>query len=253
MSNIVIITSTMSLGTDNKPFTYSEKRSHFSDEERFRQTIATVINAQQFIKNNGIIYLVDSSHDTSYANEIVKNYKNVRIHKIPYDLKKLVHTHPHKTYCETALLLDFLQNNYYEVLKYSNLIKLSGRYLIDESEQLLKLLEVDASSDKFIFKEPLEWKWQDVWGVPLVDIREKTGKDVLNSYCSVMYSVGMNKLRQYMAILYNILQLLQYPDMYQYDMEMLLYRFTRRFHKDIMELDYKITGWDGSGGSYMRY
>jgi hypothetical protein len=47
--------------------------------------------------------------------------------------------------------------------------------------------------------------------------------------------------------------LLQQPLMHHYDIETLSYYFTRAYEDKIIEVDWKVSGWDGTSGRFMYY
>jgi hypothetical protein len=48
-------------------------------------------------------------------------------------------------------------------------------------------------------------------------------------------------------------EITSHPNGIQYDIETLLYFFTRNFEQSIISVDWTVYGWDGTGGTFLRY
>jgi hypothetical protein len=68
-----------------------------------------------------------------------------------------------------------------------------------------------------------------------------------------MYGFGVSQLDTILDIFRVINVFTNHPDGLKYDLETLLYFFTRDLDKDILEIDWKVYGWEGVSGTYMRY
>jgi len=131
--NLVFVSS--KIYTSNVPFTYVEKRSIYTKDERFNQTIATIASIRQYIPNSFIILFDNSVFQVSEFNalnsrvdvfinnqsdENIYNYTNMKTVKLYGEL------------AQTAFVVNYVK----ERLKYMNInnfFKISGRYLINPS------------------------------------------------------------------------------------------------------------------------
>lgn len=253
MKKAILVTSVIDID-NNHPLTYSKTRSYFSNEERFRQTIFTLTALDLVMDNDTTIFLVDASENSEAYKGILSYQKNlvyVDIRKDFPEIYKLIKTHPHKSYCEALLQLSFYER-YKDVLKeYDYLFKLSGRYFFDSNFNFN--LCTEENTDKFFFKQPITFEWSDTWGYGMVDRRSIQGDNKLRQYSSVLYGWGQKNHERMLDIYRVVAEFTNNPKTYHYDVETLLYFFTREYENNIIETDWKIFGWTGVDGKFLRY
>lgn len=253
MKKAIIITSAIEVNNDY-PLTYSNVRSFFNTEERLRQTVATIAGLDAALDNDTTMYLVDISENSSHYGSLFyyqsKNLKYISVKEQMSDIWKDVTTHKNKSYCEQLIIFKFIETYKEELEQYDFYMKLSGRYLIDGN---FKINFFDTVSPGFYFKPPLKFDWNDSWGYSLVDRRHIQGDNKLYQYCSVIYGWSKEFMDQYRDISRVIIEYCSHPSGMSYDVETLLYFFTRQFENYITETPWIIYGWDGTSGRFLRY
>lgn len=233
-------------------FTYSATRSFFTAEERFRQTIFT-INSIQNIFPDAEITIIDSSDEYSEYHKIFTNYFNVNfipIKELSGEVFEKVNTHTNKSLCECLLLNTYYQHYKKQVFEYDYIIKTCGRYFYS---RMNNSLFTEANTNKIFFKHPLEFNWNNTWNYSFIDRREETKKNVLNQYCTVLYAFGKKHYQKMIDINETAIHVISQPSMHHYDIETLSYYLTRPYLNDIIEVDWRVSGWDGTSGRFMHY
>jgi hypothetical protein len=112
---------------------------------------------------------------------------------------------------------------------------------------------IAENKDKMFFKHPLAFDWNDSWGYQMLDRRLIQQDNKLRQYCSVLYGWSKSNHERMMDIYKVIAEFTNNSSGMKYDLETLLYFFTREFEKDIVEYDWKIYGWTGVDGTFLRY
>lgn len=253
MNKVFIITSCIE--TDNNyPLTYSNTRSIFTIEERFRQTVFTLTAVDLIKDQNTKIYLIDSSENWKKYREIFSYYPNLNFigvkDEFP-DIYEICRSHPNKSLAEAITLSSFL-TKYKDDLKESDyLIKISGRYFFDRDFNTEIFNE--TNTDKIFFKNPLEFEFDESWNFKMVDRRSIQGNNKLYWYCSGIFGWGTQYTEKMLDIFRVISVIMKHPDCMHYQIETLLYFFTRQFEKDIIHVDWKIIGFDSVSGNFIRY
>lgn len=126
IDNFVMISSLIK--TTNDPLSYSNTRSVYTHEERFAQTIRTILSVRKYIPNCKIC-LVDCSPFTEDETKQLKSacdyfinlYDDEKTHKIMRygDSKSLAEA------TQTHAVIQFIWNNNIQI---KNFIKITGRY-----------------------------------------------------------------------------------------------------------------------------
>jgi len=127
MQNLVIITSVLNIS--NNPLSYTNTRSIYSYEERLEQTIKTIESLDK-IKNKHIFF-VETSEVPSKDEKIIKDkvdfYLNLNDNlKIKENVNGLF-----KNSGEALQILSCLKT--LNLMDYDNIIKISGRYWLNEN------------------------------------------------------------------------------------------------------------------------
>jgi len=136
--NIVLITSKIIVSNNN--FSYAEKRSIYTSEERYQQTLKTINSVRQMIPNSFIV-LVDNS---ILPEDMITNIKlntdcfiNITDN---IELNYNTDVNPIKAYAEISQQLCFY--NYFikkiDITKIKYFFKISGRYFINENFNYLQ-------------------------------------------------------------------------------------------------------------------
>lgn len=253
MKKAFIITSSIEVDNDY-PLTYSQIRSFFTSEERLRQTIYTICSIDSARDNDIDIFLLDASNNWEPYKNILQHYKNINFISIKENLPHIfdtVRTHPNKSHCETLIVKTFLET-YYSIIKdYDFFLKISGRYFIDSTFD--SKIFSSEKSNKLFFKNPLEFEWNETWQYNLVDRRSIQGNNKLYQYSSVLYGWGKDYFDKILDINRIICDITNKEDGKKYDIETLMYYFTRDFEQDIILVPWKVNGWYGADGRYLRY
>ncbi len=236
------------------PLTYSKTRSYFSNEERLRQTISTVCMLDHICDDETTIFLVDASERSDFYKSVFSYQKNlvyVDVRKEFPDLYQIIRTHKHKSFCEMLLQLSFLEKYKKELSEYDYIFKISGRYFFDSSVNFNSCTEENI--DKFLFKFPMSFDWDDNWGYSMVDRREIQKDNKLRQYSSVIYGWGKLQHDAMIDIFRVVAEMTNNEKTLHYDIETLLYYFTRQFEGKIIEHDWRVYGFIGVNGKFLRY
>jgi hypothetical protein len=250
MNNIVIVGS--SIQPREGKFTYSQTRSLFDTEERFRQTFFTINSIRNSLPNAKIV-IVDSSND--YRNyfvqlSILKNVDYIPLKELSYSAFEEVNTHYNKSYCESLLLNTYYRTAKKDLLNYDYIIKATGRYFyFDFNDSLFN----ESNLDKMFFKKPLRFVWNDAWNYWMVDRRTAQQNNLLHQYCTVLYGFGAQHLEKMIDINEAAMNFMGSVEMKHYDIETLSYYLTRPYEDRIIETDWRVSGWDGVSGKFMFY
>jgi hypothetical protein len=250
MNNLVIIGS--SIQPKDGIFTYSNTRSSFSAEERFRQTFFTINSIKNCLPDSRIIIVDTSDNYMGYLPNLafMKDVDYVPIKDISYSAFELVNTHQNKSYCESLLLNTFYKSFKKEIQNYDYIIKATGRYFyFDFNDSLFD----ESNLNKFFFKKSMKFKWNPAWNYSMIDRRAIQQDDMLRQYCTVLYAFGKSNLDAMIDINEATIKFLESKEMVHYDIETLSYYLTRPYEDRMIETDWKVAGWDGVSGQFMYY
>lgn len=253
MKKAFIITSSIEVD-NNYPLTYSNTRTHFDSIDRFRHTVFTVASLDSIRDKDIAIYVIDASDNWhSYAGVLSyqKNLKFISIKEEFPEIYNTVRTHKNKSHCESLMLTKFIERYKQELEQYDYCFKISGRYFIDGSFDI-NLFNLE-NTDKLFFKKPLRFDWNENWNYKMVDRRSIQGDNKLYQYSSVLYGWGNQNIDKILDIYRVITIFTNHPNGMIYDVETLLYFFTRNFESKIIETSWTVYGWDGTGGNFLRY
>ena len=232
-------------------FTYSNTRSVFSTEERLRQTIFTINSIQNAYPDADIV-LLDSSDDFDRFKLDLRHIQNVQlvsVREISPENAEIINTHPNKSLCECLMMNTYYKHFKKEIKQYDYVIKTCGRYFYFNFTNYF----TEENKDKIFFKKPLQFIWDDSWNYHYVDLRKYQNNNKLQQYCTVLFAFGSMHLEKFIDINEATIHLLQQETMKHYDIETLSYYLTRPYEKNILEVDWKVSGWDGTSGRFMYY
>lgn len=248
-----MITSVIDVDNSH-PLTYSKTRSFFSNEERLRQTISTIAILDHIADENTTIFLIDASEKS----EVYKSILGYQLNLVYVDVRKefpeiynLIRTHKHKSYCEMILQITFLEKYKEQLAEYDFTFKVSGRYFFDRSVNFNCCTK--ENTDKFLFKYPMQFDWNDNWGYSMVDRRALQHDNKLRQYSSVLYGWGSQNNEAMLDIFRVVAEFTSNEKTMHYDIETLLYFFTRQYESRVIENDWKIYGFTGVDGTFLRY
>jgi hypothetical protein len=254
VSKAVIITSCIEVN-NIYPLTYSKTRSAFSNEERWRQTITSVAAIDIAMgRENTIIYLIDASENYQQYKDTLKYQTNLRFISIKEEFPEIfdiVRCHPNKTFCECTILKNFITKYKEELAEQDFIFKFSGRYFLDSSFNINHI--IPYNNNTIFFKYPMVHEWQDWWGYQMVDQRSQQGDNKLKQYSTVLFGFGNQQISNILDIIGKIVDLLSNQKMLHYDMETLIYYYTRSLKNHIIETDWVVYGFHGADGRFVRY
>lgn len=253
MKKVFFVTSSIEVNNDY-PLTYSAVRSHFSSEERFRQTCFTISSLDSIRDPNLDIFVIDLSENWEQYAGILEYQKNLKFISVKKEFPEIfleARTHKNKSHCETLILSTFIQSRIKELEQYDYFFKLSGRYFIDGSFGTDWFTNDNTS--KMFFKHPMKFDWIDSWPYQMVDRRSIQGDNKLYQYSSVLYGWGKDHFASILDINRVVCEITGSNKGQYYDIETLLYYFTRDFEKDIINVSWLVNGWDGVNGRYLKY
>jgi len=249
-----IITSCVEVN-NNYPLTYSKIRSAFSDIERWRQTIVSIAAIDSAtVKKDTTIYLVDASENVNKYRQALMYQPNLKFISIKEefpDIFDIVRSHPNKTFCECTILKNFIDRYQTELANYDFIFKFSGRYFLDSSFDINFIAHY--STDTIFFKRPISYNWNDSWNCSMIDLRAQQKNNKLYQYSTVLFGFGCQQLNNMLDIIGKIVDLLLDPKMLHYDMETLIYFYTRSLKDNIVETDWVVYGFHGPDGRFVRY
>jgi len=200
--NVILITS--KIYVSNNKFSYIEKRSIYTKDERFMQTINTINSIKKMIPNSFIV-LIDNSTFTSNEKEILINSASIFINHNDKILDYHTNNNEIKAIaelCQIKYALNVINNNN---IHFNNFFKITGRYIINSN--FVYETYTQTYKDDNIFK------------------RNKSLKDRLYYY-TCFYKISSNNFNDYVNKifeLYNQLVLNSYENIYNIiDLEFLL-------------------------------
>ena len=253
MKKAFIITSAIEVD-QNATLTYSSSRSCFPTIDRLRHTMMTVANLDIASDQETTIFLVDISDKWQQFESLFSYQKNLVFvsvkEKFP-EIYTAVRTHPNKSHSESILLSTFLQNYKEQLKEYDYFVKISGRYFTDSS--FLESNFNEENLDKLFFKRPLRFEFREEWNYTMVDRRSIQGDNLIFQYPTTLFGWGKGKYDTLLDIFRGMAEILDHEKMYHYDIETLIYYFTRQYEKDVLEVNWKIYGWDSAQGHFLRY
>lgn len=254
MKHAYIVTSMIQPRTDI-PLTYSPIRSYFNADDRLKHTIMTIASLDSLTdKRSSIIYLLElSEHTNAYQTYFgyQSNLKFINVKEEFPEIYREITSHANKSRCETLLMSYFLKKYEQELSDCEFITKVSGRYFLDGSFDTS--IFSPENSNKLFFKSPLAYEWKDEWGYDFVDLRSKTGDNLLRQYSSVVFTWTKPYYTKILTMYDTMADLLSRPTMQHYDIETLLYFLTREYSDDIIETDWIVYGWIGPTGQFTRY
>jgi hypothetical protein len=242
MKKLVVITSVIKPTSD--PIMFYETRSRFGWEERLRQTVASVVSIKNLLGSDTDIVIVDASLDENFSDEF-NWFQNVKYYALS-DLNRegtiLALTNANKSIGELTILNSYYECFYKEIQQYDIVFKLSGRYFPFNVD--LNALGQDYR-DKIFFKYPQRFEWQPEWDTrfALIDQRKIENNNVFSQYCTMFYAFGINNLQLMIELNTKMKAAMQTPEMYDLDVEMLSYFYTRPYKDVVVETDWKVCGW----------
>lgn len=248
MKTAFIITSIIEV--DNSwPLTYSNTRSFFNSQERLRQTVFTVNCVDRVVTPADTLFLLDASPNSTYENyfSYQKNLKYIDIKTHFPEIHQEVTTHPHKSRCESLLLIAFMEKFAKDLSQYDVVYKISGRYFFDSSFVLPEI------TDNIYFKIPQRFEWNDAWGLQYLDCRSIQQDNTLRQYSTVLFGWGSKHNTVMLDIFKKIAETVIEPGKSNSDMETLIYFFTRSLESHIIEYDWCVYGWNGTNGNFLRF
>jgi hypothetical protein len=130
--NLVLITSKI-IVSDN-PLIYIDKRSSYTREQRFEQTIETIKSIRQYIPNSYIVIIDNSDLNNTEIIEL----KNIvdKLINITFDelLNDYTDNSPYKGYGELMQQVTFYNEflKFVDTTKINHFFKISGRYLVND-------------------------------------------------------------------------------------------------------------------------
>jgi len=253
MKKAFIVTSAIEVD-NNHPLTYSNTRTHFDSVDRFRHTAFTIASLDGIRDPDITIYIIDASDAWEpYAGVLgyQKNLKFISVKEQFPEIFNTVRTHRNKGHCESLMLAKFIEKYKTELDQYDYLFKLSGRYFIDSS--FTAELFTPENTDKLFFKNPLKFEWNETWNYKMLDRRSIQKDNKLYQYSSVLYGWGKQNTDRILDIYRVISVFTNYPNGITYDIETLLYYFTRELDDKIINTNWIVYGWDGTSGNFLRY
>jgi hypothetical protein len=253
MKKAFVITSAIEVD-NNYPLTYSTSRTAFSNAERFKHTIFTIACLDLLADQDTTLFLVDISENFEQYKGTLGYQKNLRYISVKEEFPEIfntVRTHANKSHCEALILSNFFIKYRKELETYDYFFKMSGRYFLDSNFDASVFDE--NNTNKIFFKKPMKFEWNEGWRYEMVDLRASQGDNYLYQYCSVIFGFGRGYLDQFIDIFQTIAVFTGEPEKMIYDVETLLFYFTREFKDNIIETDWIVYGWDGAGGTFLRY
>lgn len=252
MKKLFLVVSSIETSND-RPFNFGNTRSQFSNEERFRQTMFTLQSIRSWYPNDHIIVL-DTSIEKNEEYKKKCEYFNasyIAFKDVDPEANKIVRTHESINYCECLLLSTFFKKSKQLLKEYDYIIKTTARYVYSNFYDVF----TPENTNKFFFKKPIPFEWNDGWRYDMIDRRYIQNNNVLYQYSTVLYAFGSSNVERIIDIFdaHNHVVTMTLPMDINYDIESLSYFLTRPYSNDIVETDWKIMGFEGVHGTLMYY
>jgi hypothetical protein len=251
MTKIAVIVSS-AIDVDGPSFSYAPEspRTFFTPEERFRQTIGTIVNLSSKFPHATIFVVESGAPNEEHKQNFKKLFENVEyvaIKDLDADLYERVRNHKNKSFCESASVLCFMEHYKTRLKEFDFVMKVSGRYLFDFGKT------VELEENKIYFKHFKFFKWKPLWDefFKIVDNREEDG-DQLGYACSAVYCFHINYLEEMMGVL-TMVKHITNTTKYNLDIESCLYYLTRHYKNDIINVDWRLIGFYGNMGKLVHW
>lgn len=252
MKKLFLVVSAIEV--DNKyAFSFGNTRSVFSDEERFRQTMYTIQSIRNSYPEDKIVVLDTSTQNCEKYKASVGYFgaEYIAFKELDPEGHAIVTTHQSISYCECYMMNSFFQKRKKFINEFDFIIKATGRYTYSNFKDLF----IEENKHKFFFKHKLAFEWNHKWNYGYIDLRKKQDNNKLYQYSTVLYAFGISNLNRMMDLFeaHNHVVQMTIPMGINYDIESLMYYFTRQYEHDIIETDWKVMGFEGVHGTLMYY
>jgi len=242
ITSAIDIDGDMALKDNTLHGTNAMMRSVFTPNERFEQTMHTILNIAKF-QPDATMFVVDVGRSTPIE---LTFFRNVEVVKLDEETKTICQTHESKGYCESKLMAAFLTKYADRLREYDYIVKMSGRY---EFTKFDASVLTEENLDKFLVKRFWEWDWSDSWGAPaeLNDngkyrwaptVTYAIGRYALVKFCEDMKAMPTRYENSY--ALYKTI-----------DYEPLFYLYVVRGHK-LVTVDWRCAGLGASTGEHIE-
>ncbi len=185
MKDIFIITSVINTGTNK--WSYTDIRSVYSSEERFRQTLETIESIRN-LKDDTTILLIECSNISTQMEEIFREKTDIFINCINHinnkEIKHATLETDKKGYGEVFKLLIALNYILDNNINFDRIFKISGRYVLNNQFD-----KNNYSLQEYTFK---------------------ISPDNGYSYSTVLYSVPNNLVKHYLDVIEDCVNIYKY-------------------------------------------
>jgi len=245
--------------SNNHPLKHAATRSYFDNQQRLSQTQHTIDNIRK-IDPDGVIYLIDCSQREFQQFIDLEQQDNkfhyIQIDKLNPQLAATVRSHRSKSHGECLLFLEFFRHYKKDLRNFDYLVKLSGRYSINQYQYSQEFLQ-DQQRDCIYFIGPYTWdrsSWQHVSNYHPDDFVDKN--DQVKSVLTSLYVAGINLLDKLEICLSAATALTDVNGkMHFIDIEYVLYYVLRQL--DLVDriklLPWRVEGYSGVTGEYQSF
>lgn len=202
MKNIVLVNS--KIVVSNHSFSYSQSRSIYSINDRFKQTKETIKSVKKYIPNSYIVFIDNSD----LTDEMVSFFnKNVDIFLNPKDDLEMQHDtdqNPTKAVGELAHLkyaISYIDKINFE---WENLFKICGRYTLNSKFNFQKF---DNSNNILRINEPLT-NYKTIHNKPKIPVES------LTCYFTSFYKISLRNFEKYKEVIEESYNLFKYDENY---------------------------------------
>jgi hypothetical protein len=207
------------------------RRSDFSSDERYRQTIYTLVNLRN-ISNKAKTFIVDTTlnyHDFYLFESEFENVTYWPVARYNKEIADFVNKNSSKSLCEAMIIREFVKQNKEELAQYDFIVKVSGRYVFEFD--LTKLVK-----NKFMFNSKIEFN---------------PGRFMCPS---TIYAFDTSLIWKYEIMLDNIISLFSQNEQQQlyHSMETCLYTETLDMQDQIEYIPMTTFGFAGISKKYVR-
>ena len=136
MYNLVLVTS--AINTSTNPLSYTNTRSAFTPDERFKQSLNTIESIKQYIPNPYIVFIEGTIINDEYKNTIINSVNY--LHKAYEDPSVLAEVNGlYKGYAENKKILSYLNSDNFTTNKhlFNSITKISATYYINNNFNFL--------------------------------------------------------------------------------------------------------------------
>jgi len=263
MKKLFLISSTIHVEESAPPFVFRSddnflvelSRSHFSPEERLRQTIYTVFCIKNSHPNDKIVVIDSSKNSKEYKKyfDLFSNVEYVSLCDISETACQLTHIKQNSGIGCRTILTTYSKHHLNTLKQYDFIVNISARYGFYGMDNSLFIPE---NKNKLVVQKPTKENQLTQFKKVKESLKYYLyEKDQIEPwmYNTQLYFFGIDFLDRMIDIYDATVYLLDHPKLsHRCFCEDLLYYFTRPYANDVIETtDWFVYGWSGKTGYHV--